>query len=61
MAGYISDRWHVTNCIALSTIGSAVSVFVIWGCSGAATGGLALLYLFCALFGLFAGSYVCNA
>ncbi|KAI2640108.1 major facilitator superfamily transporter [Xylaria nigripes] len=51
--GWLIDRLHVTTCIILSTIGATVSVLVIWGLSSS----LALLYFFCIIYGLFAGSF----
>ncbi|KAI0879155.1 major facilitator superfamily domain-containing protein [Hypoxylon argillaceum] len=51
--GWFIDRFHVTTCIILSTIGATVSVLVIWGLSSS----LGLLYLFCIAYGLFAGSF----
>jgi predicted MFS family arabinose efflux permease len=51
--GSIVDRWHITTCILVSTIGSTISVFLIWGFST----NLPLLLVFCAVYGLFAGSY----
>jgi MFS family permease len=51
--GSLIDRFHVTTCILLSTIGATVSVFVIWGFSAS----LPILYVFSILYGLFAGSY----
>jgi len=51
--GGIVDRWHITTCIFLSTIGSTLSVFLLWGFST----NLHLLFVFCAVYGLFAGSY----
>ncbi|KAF2819411.1 MFS general substrate transporter [Ophiobolus disseminans] len=51
--GGIVDRWHITTCILLSTIGSTLSVFLLWGFSTS----IPLLLVFCAVYGLFAGSY----
>lgn len=51
--GYMSDRFHVTHCIMLSTVGAVVSVFLVWGVSV----NIGVLYLFCALYGFFAGSF----
>jgi hypothetical protein len=31
--GTMVDRYHVTTCILISTIGSTVAVFLIWGLS----------------------------
>ncbi|GAP83210.1 putative major facilitator superfamily transporter [Rosellinia necatrix] len=51
--GWGIDRFHVTTCILLSTIGATISVLVIWGLSSS----LGLLYFFCIAYGLFAGSF----
>ena len=51
--GGIVDRWHITTCILVSTIGSTLSVFLLWGFST----NLPLLLVFCAVYGFFAGSY----
>ncbi|KAJ4991668.1 major facilitator superfamily transporter [Stagonosporopsis vannaccii] len=51
--GWIVDRWHITTCILVSTIGSTLSVFLLWGYSTQ----LSLLLVFCVTYGFFAGSY----
>lgn len=51
--GGIVDRWHISTCILVSTIGSTLSVFLLWGFSTS----LPLLMVFCFMYGLFAGSY----
>jgi MFS family permease len=51
--GGIVDHYHITTCILLSTIGSTLSVFLLWGFST----NLSLLLVFCAAYGLCAGSY----
>ncbi|KAF2119086.1 putative MFS monocarboxylate transporter [Lophiotrema nucula] len=51
--GSIIDRWHVTTCILVSTIGSTLSVFLIWGLSTS----MGQLLAFSMVYGLFAGSY----
>lgn len=51
--GSIVDRWHVTTCILISTIGTTLSVFIVWGLSMS----LAPLYVFCLIYGFFAGSF----
>lgn len=52
MGGFV-DRFHITTCILISTIGSTLSVFLLWGFST----NLPLLLVFCVVYGLFAGSY----
>ncbi|KAI1105322.1 MFS general substrate transporter [Jackrogersella minutella] len=51
--GWFIDRFHVTTCILLSTIGATIGALVIWGLSSS----LSILYFFCVVYGLFAGSY----
>ncbi|KAI4861419.1 MFS general substrate transporter [Hypoxylon rubiginosum] len=51
--GWFIDRLHVTTCILLSTLGATLGVLLIWGLSSS----LPLLYFFCVVYGLFAGSY----
>ncbi|KAF1817075.1 putative MFS monocarboxylate transporter [Eremomyces bilateralis CBS 781.70] len=51
--GIAVDRFHITTCIMLSTVGTCVAVFLFWGLAS----NLTLLYLFSMIYGLFAGSY----
>ena len=51
--GVMCDRYHVTYCIMMSTVGAVISVFLVWGLSVNIT----VLYLFSALYGFFAGSF----
>ncbi|EXK76056.1 hypothetical protein FOQG_19184 [Fusarium oxysporum f. sp. raphani 54005] len=51
--GLIADRWHITTCILLSTIGAVLTTFLLWGFAG----NLAILYIFCVFYGLFAGAF----
>ncbi|KAK3333914.1 major facilitator superfamily domain-containing protein [Cercophora scortea] len=51
--GSLIDRLHVTTCILISTIGTTVGTFLLWGLSTT----LPVLYLFCIVYGLFAGSF----
>ncbi|KAJ4405494.1 hypothetical protein N0V91_005234 [Didymella pomorum] len=51
--GLIVDRYHVTTCILVSTLGSTLSVFLLWGFSSQ----LSLLLVFCFTYGLFAGCF----
>ncbi|KAL2839835.1 major facilitator superfamily domain-containing protein [Aspergillus pseudoustus] len=51
--GAIVDKLDVTLCILISTIGSTIGVFLLWGFSTS----LAPLYVFAVVYGLFAGSY----
>jgi MFS family permease len=51
--GAMVDRYQATTCILLSTIGSTISVFLIWGFSLS----LAPLLIFCVVYGIFAGSF----
>ena len=51
--GSIVDKYHVTTCILISTTGSTIGVFFLWGLSAS----LPILYVFCVVYGLFAGSF----
>jgi MFS family permease len=51
--GTLVDHYHATTCILLSTVGSTVAVFLIWGFSSS----LAPLLVFCVTYGIFAGSF----
>ncbi|KAJ5822989.1 hypothetical protein N7447_005329 [Penicillium robsamsonii] len=53
LMGAIIDKLDVTLCILVSTIGSSIGVFIIWGFSMS----LAPLFIFSIVYGLFAGSY----
>jgi MFS family permease len=54
LGGFLIDRIHVTSVIALSTVGTAIAVFLFWGLSTA----LPLLCMFSILYGFFAGGFV---
>jgi MFS family permease len=54
MFGMLCDRFHVTTVILLSTIGTTISVFLLWGLSTA----LPLLCVFSIVYGFFAGGFV---
>ena len=51
--GSLIDRFHVTTCLLLSSIGATVGTFLLWGFSTS----LPVLYIFCVTYGLFAGSF----
>lgn len=51
--GHLSDRCHVWICIAISSIGTALAVFLLWGFST----NIAVLLVFSVAYGIFAGSY----
>ncbi|KAJ5820301.1 hypothetical protein N7474_005892 [Penicillium riverlandense] len=53
LMGSIVDKLDVTVCILVSTVGSTLGVFLIWGFSMS----LAPLFIFSIVYGLFAGSY----
>jgi MFS family permease len=54
MMGMLCDRFHVTSVVLLSTVGTTVSVFLLWGLSTA----LPLLVVFSIVYGFFAGGFV---
>lgn len=60
--GMLCDRFAVTNVLLLSSVGSALSVFLFWGMasssdSGSSQAGIALLTLFSISYGFFAGGF----
>ncbi|KAF5230028.1 hypothetical protein FANTH_14009 [Fusarium anthophilum] len=54
VAGFLSDKLHPTTCIFISTTGLVASILLVWGFAA----NLTILYVFCILYGFFAGSYV---
>ncbi|KAF2684530.1 MFS general substrate transporter [Lentithecium fluviatile CBS 122367] len=50
--GAAVDRFDVVNCLFVSAIGSTLAVFLLWGFATS----LAPLYVFCLVYGAFAGS-----
>jgi MFS family permease len=53
LMGTLTDRLHVTTCLMISTLGTAVGTFLFWGFAT----NLPMLYIYCVCYGLFAGSY----
>ena len=51
--GTLIDRYDSTKCILLSTMGTTLGVFFLWGFSLT----LPPLFMFCIVYGLFAGSF----
>ncbi|KAL2016742.1 hypothetical protein VTK56DRAFT_3131 [Thermocarpiscus australiensis] len=51
--GSLIDRFDTTTCFLVSTVGATLGTFLLWGLSV----NLPVLYLFCVVYGLFAGSY----
>ncbi len=51
--GLLVDRLHVTTCLFVSAVGATVGTFLFWGLAES----LPLLYVFCIIQGIFAGSY----
>ena len=51
--GSLTDKVHPTTCNLISGLGACISSLAIWGASSS----LGSLYVFCVLYGLFAGSY----
>jgi MFS family permease len=51
--GLMADKWHITTCILMSTIGAVLATFFLWGFAGQLT----ILYIFCVFYGLFAGAF----
>ncbi|KAJ5666838.1 hypothetical protein N7462_011247 [Penicillium macrosclerotiorum] len=59
--GMLCDRFNVSNVLFLSSMGSALSVFLLWGMASSESespqGALALLTLFSLFYGFFAGGF----
>ena len=51
--GTLTDHYHVTTCILICTMGAVLGTFLIWGFSTT----IGPLYVFCIVYGLFAGSF----
>ncbi|RFU74579.1 hypothetical protein TARUN_7667 [Trichoderma arundinaceum] len=51
--GVFVDRFHATTCIMISTVGTVIGTFLLWGFAT----NMAVLYIFCVIYGFFAGSY----
>ena len=51
--GALIDRYHVSSVLLVSAVTSTLCVFLLWGFASTE----AVLYLFCILFGIFAGGY----
>jgi len=49
--GAATDKYHVVHCLLVSALGSAIGVFLLWGFATS----LAPLYVFCVIYGAFAG------
>lgn len=53
MMGSLVDRCHATTCILISTVGTVLATFLLWGFAVS----LAPLFIFCVAYGIFAGSF----
>jgi MFS family permease len=51
--GAFIDRFHVTTCAMISSVGATIGIFLFWGLAT----NLPLLYVFCIIYGFFAGSF----
>jgi MFS family permease len=51
--GHLTDRFDSRTCIFISAAGATIAVFLFWGLAVH----IALVYIFCILFGLFSGSF----
>jgi MFS family permease len=49
--GAATDKYNVVHCLLVSAVGSAIGAFLLWGLSTS----LAPLYVFCVVYGAFAG------
>ena len=53
LIGFLTDHLHPTNVILVSALGSALSVFLIWGFALSTP----VIYIFALTYGIFAGGY----
>lgn len=53
MMGSLVDLCHATTCILISTVGTVLATFLLWGFAVS----LAPLFIFCVAYGIFAGSF----
>ncbi|CAG8418948.1 unnamed protein product [Penicillium salamii] len=53
LMGFLSDRYHISTCILISTVGTVLSVFFVWGFATS----IPPLYIFCIAYGLLAGGF----
>ncbi|KAG5915715.1 hypothetical protein E4U42_007927, partial [Claviceps africana] len=51
--GLLTDRLHVTTCLLISALGAGLGTLLLWGFATS----LPVLFLFCIIYGLFAGPY----
>ncbi|PSR94407.1 major facilitator superfamily domain-containing protein [Coniella lustricola] len=51
--GWLIDRFHVTTCVMVSTIGATLGTFLLWGCAES----MPMVYIYCVSYGLSAGSF----
>lgn len=51
--GHLADRYHAITCITISTVGSTLSLFFLWGFATT----MPTLLVFSVAYGLFAGCY----
>jgi MFS family permease len=51
--GWLIDRFHVTTCVMITTVGAALGTFLLWGCAV----NMPMVYIFCVSYGLSAGSF----
>ncbi|KAH8781174.1 major facilitator superfamily domain-containing protein [Diaporthe sp. PMI_573] len=51
--GWLIDRFHVTTCVLVTTVGATLGTFLLWGCAI----NMPMVYIFCVSYGLSAGSF----
>jgi MFS family permease len=51
--GSLTDHLHVTTCLMISAAGAGLGTFLLWGFATS----LPALFVFCVIYGLFAGPY----
>ncbi|KAK2605488.1 hypothetical protein N8I77_008321 [Diaporthe amygdali] len=51
--GWLIDRFHVTTCVMVTTVGATMGTMLLWGCAF----NMPMVYIYCVSYGLSAGSF----
>lgn len=53
VVGWLIDRFHVTTCVMVITVGATLGTFLLWGCAF----NMPMVYVYCVSYGVSAGSF----
>ncbi|KHO00412.1 MFS monocarboxylate transporter [Metarhizium album ARSEF 1941] len=53
LMGFLTDHLHVTTCLVISAAGAGLGTLLLWGFANS----IPVLFVFCVVYGLFAGPY----